>query len=50
MMRLEKRVEEEFLGERTGNNTRIAVRKAGYRAQMNRVLANVYLVFHTYLI
>lgn len=33
-----------------GNKASIAARKAGYRAQTNRVLAMVNLVSHTYLI
>lgn len=49
-MRLESGVEEKLRRERTGNKTSTAVRKAEYRAQANRVLAKVYLVFHTYVI
>ena len=49
IMRLESRAEEKLVEERTGNKTSIAVRRAEYRAQANRVLASVYLVFHTYL-
>lgn len=33
----------------TGNSTSIAVRKAEYREQANKMLASVCLVFHTYL-
>jgi hypothetical protein len=41
---------EKFQEYLTGIKTSRTVRNAGYRAQTNRVLARVHLVFHTYLI